>query len=361
MISPNKPIVKKFVAPLRNFGGFDNFEDDDRLITHYIKIKDYIRDKQTPCLYHRFNFYSEIKHKTLGKDNGLNLSFINCGHGDSCLVEHKGKYILIDFGGKPDAVKSFLDTNLVGKTIEYAICSHFHSDHMTDYETIFKNYNVENFVFVKNINTKISVGSFREVMKLEFCNANRLHMLEIGDCLQTHPHNFCIGDLTFEILGPTYDFENLNDNSVVVKLSYKDTTVLFTGDISDNAEKQLMNYCKANDIDLGTNILKVAHHGSKSATCIEFLQKTKPDISIVCCSEKNKYYHPDYQTIKRLETICPNVLQTKNYENAINICISPDGKITEVGEIPEYSNVEQVVAIHPVLMNALEFEGDYVH
>ena len=87
----------------------------------------------------------------------------------------------------------------------------------------------------------------------------------------------------------------------------------------------------------------------------------KPDTAIICCSDKNKYYHPAYKTIKRLETICPNVLQTKNYETAINISISPDGKISEVGEIPEYSNIEQIVAIHPLLVSALEHEDDYVY
>ena len=361
MIPLSQPVMKKHIENLKNFSGFNNFEDDDRLITHYIKIKDYVRDKNQPCMYHRFNFYSKIIEKKEGKDNGLNLSFINCGHGDSCLIEHKGKYVLIDFGGKADAVKSFLDTHLKHQKIEYAICSHFHTDHMTDYETIFKNYDVENFVFVKNINTKISMGSFKEIMKLEFCNATHLHMLEIGDCLETHSHNFSIGDLSFEILGPTYDFENLNDNSIVVKLSYKDNTVLFTGDISENSERQLMNYCKVNDIDLGTNILKVAHHGSKSATCIEFLQKAKPDTAIICCSEKNKYYHPDYQTVHRLEEVCPNVLQTSNFESAINICITPDGKILQEKEIPEFSDVKQIVTIHPILMTALETEGDYIH
>ena len=103
-----KSLVKN-VRRTKVFRGFDNFEDNDRYLTHYIKIRGYYRDLKHSCVYHRFHFSPSLTREVETEDRGCKLNFINCGQGDACLIENKGKYALIDFGGKPDSVKNFLD------------------------------------------------------------------------------------------------------------------------------------------------------------------------------------------------------------------------------------------------------------
>ena len=111
-------------------------------------------------------------------------------------------------------------------------------------------------------------------------------------------------DLKFEILWPKEEQiqENiLNNNSIVAKLKYKDFSMLFTGDIEEIAEKQILNEYK-NDLDeLNSSFLKVGHHGSKTSSTQEFLDAVKPKIALIGVGENNKFGHPNDKVLERLE------------------------------------------------------------
>lgn len=92
----------------------------------------------------------------------------------------------------------------------------------------------------------------------------------------------------------------LNNNSIVAKLSYENFSVLFTGDIEKIAEKQILKEYKNTNV-LKSNILKVAHHGSKTSTTKEFLDKVKPQIALIGVGKNNKFGHPNSEVIERLE------------------------------------------------------------
>ena len=114
-------------------------------------------------------------------------------------------------------------------------------------------------------------------------------------------------DLYFDVLWPNNEDiiqENiLNNNSLVCKLIYKDCSILFTGDIEQLAEKEILNEYKENLEILQSTILKVAHHGSNTSTTNEFLNKVNPSISLIGVGKNNKFGHPDNEVVDRLKNI----------------------------------------------------------
>lgn len=119
-------------------------------------------------------------------------------------------------------------------------------------------------------------------------------------------------DVYFDILWPNKSnliTENvLNNNSIVCKLTYKDFSMLFTGDIEEIAEKQILKEFKNNLEILKSTVLKVAHHGSKTSSLVEFVKMVKPKIALIGVGENNKFGHPNDEVIERLTKIrCKNL------------------------------------------------------
>ena len=102
---------------------------------------------------------------------------------------------------------------------------------------------------------------------------------------------------------------SINNNALVFKLDTNEKTILFTGDIEEETEKVLVQKYK-NTNTLKSDILKVAHHGSKSSSIQEFLDLVKPKISLIGVGEDNKYGHPDNNTIRKLENINCKIYRT---------------------------------------------------
>lgn len=116
-------------------------------------------------------------------------------------------------------------------------------------------------------------------------------------------------DLKIRILFPGNDLitENiLNNNSLVAKLEYKNFKMLFTGDIEEVAEKQLLKlYTKD---ELKSDILKVPHHGSKTSSTEKFLEAVDPSVALIGVGENNKFGHPNSDVVNRLLKLrCKNL------------------------------------------------------
>ena len=122
-----------------------------------------------------------------------------------------------------------------------------------------------------------------------------------GDRLQIEKY------LYFDILWPNSSkliSENvLNNNSIVCKLHYKTFSMLFTGDIEEIAEKQILQEYKNNLDILNSTVLKIGHHGSKTSSAKEFLEAVNPQITLIGVGKNNKFGHPNDEVIKRLENM----------------------------------------------------------
>ena len=165
-----------------------------------------------------------------------------------------------------------------------------------------KEMKVKNAIITKQIEDS---DNFQEFLKTANEENVNIILLEAGDKIQIE------NNLYLDVLWPNskyYISENpLNNNSLVCKLKYKDFSMLFTGDIEEIAEKEILKLYKDR---LKANVLKVAHHGSKTSTSKEFLKAMSPQIALIGVGENNKFGHPHELTLERLNDIGCKIFRT---------------------------------------------------
>ena len=234
----------------------------------------------------------------------LKIYFIDVGQGDCTLITTPmNKKILIDSGGSEtyDVGKKILFPYLLDRginKIDYVIISHFDTDHCKSFEYIMKNMSVENVVISKQPEDSENYREFLRILKTRKIN---VIIVNKGDKLYIEK------DLYFYTIWPDKDnfiSENmLNNNSIVCKLIYKEFACIFTGDIEKIAEERILKQYENNTSILKSTILKVAHHGSKSSSIQEMLDKIKPEIALIGVGENNKFGHPNDEVLDRLKYI----------------------------------------------------------
>lgn len=140
-------------------------------------------------------------------------------------------------------------------------------------------------------------------------------------------------NLYFDIIWPFSDNmisdNSINNNSLVCKVNYKNYSMLFTGDIEAIAEKAILKKYSKNLNILKSDILKVAHHGSKTSSITEFIEKIKPKYAIIGVGEDNKFGHPSDSTIQNLEKANIRIYRT---DKMGEIEIKTNGKEIKINE-----------------------------
>lgn len=239
----------------------------------------------------------------------LKIFFIDVGQGDSCLiVTPNNKKILIDGGGSEnyDVGRNVLVPYLLArkiKSIDYAIISHFDTDHIGGILTVMQELKVENVVISKQAEISENYKKFIKIV-----NEKHIKVIVVGK----RDRLYIEKNLYFDVLWPNPSKliqENaLNNNSIICKLYYKNFSMLFTGDIEEIAEKQILQEYKDNLQLLSSTILKVAHHGSKSSSTQEFLENVKPKYVLIGVGANNNFGHPNDGVIERLKSLrCQNI------------------------------------------------------
>lgn len=236
--------------------------------------------------------------------NKLEIHFIDVGQGDSMLIiTPSKKKILVDGGGSEfgtfDVGKQTLLPYLLNKSIisiDYLLFTHFDSDHCQGLLTVLENINVKNVIIGEQGKECENFERFSELVNLK--HTNKI-IVKAGDKVSIDK------ECNLEILFPDTDLikQNiLNNNSIVAKFWYKDYSMLLTGDIEKIAEEKLI-YKYKDTKKLKANILKVAHHGSKTSSIQQFLDEVKPEIALIGVGEKNTFGHPNNEVIERLENL----------------------------------------------------------
>lgn len=171
--------------------------------------------------------------------------------------------------------------------------------------TLIKKLKVKNIIITKQ---KEESENFKEFLKIIEKRQSNIILAEAEKRIEVED-NICI-----DILWPTSNLEisenALNNNSIVAKINYKNFSILLTGDIEEKAEKKILENYKNNQRILKSNVLKVAHHGSKSSSTKDFLEKVKPDIAIIGVGKRNKFGHPNYSTLENLNRINCKIYRT---------------------------------------------------
>ena len=226
---------------------------------------------------------------------------IDVGQGDSTLiVTPNDKKILIDGGGsstydvgKNTLIPYLLDRKI--KEIDYVIISHFDQDHVGGGLNVLSELKVGKVIIGKQGEESEQYVQFRKIV-----DEKEIPVIVVkqGNIINIEK------DLKIKILFPEDELitENvLNNNSLVFKLEYKNLKMLFTGDIEAIAEKQLLK--KYSNSELKVDILKVAHHGSKTSSTEKFIETVKPRIALIGVGDNNKFGHPNEEILNRLKEL----------------------------------------------------------
>ncbi|MBI3017511.1 MAG: DNA internalization-related competence protein ComEC/Rec2 [Deltaproteobacteria bacterium] len=239
-----------------------------------------------------------LKHKDLR----LKVSFLSVGQGDSSLIElPHGKTVLVDGGGlwgSFDIGERVVGPYLLRKRIrrlDAIILSHSDFDHSGGLAFILKHFNVG----------QIWLSQWQAPTKTFYETLALAEKYQVPCYLLSAEHaSLYVGGTRFQFLNPQNSFLNegaatqrTNNLSLVFKMTHKNFSVLFTGDIEKEIEEELLLK------DIHATILKVPHHGSKTSSSYPFLKKVSPSLAVMSLGVQNRYHFPHGAVLKRYEAL----------------------------------------------------------
>jgi len=267
------------------------------------------------------------------KNKNLIVTLLAAGQGDSIVIQTpKGKTYLIDtgpnetlFGGSFDAGKEavvpFLKFNKIA-FLDGILITHPHLDHYGGTFTVLENFKVKQFM---DSGIKTRAPPYIKLLSQLEKNGVEYKIVKEKDKLNWER------SLKIEILAPTKELapnieekNNVNNRSIVLKLTYKSVSFLFTGDIEKETEEVLAKKLKRK---LKSKILKVAHHGSKTSSTMVFLMRVDPEVALLSCGVKNPFGHPHALILNRFNDLGVKIYRT---DQDGTIQIITDGKKYEV-------------------------------
>jgi competence protein ComEC len=225
-------------------------------------------------------------------DDMLHVCILNVGQGDAILVQTHNKTILIDGGPSPQSIKTGLSKKMPfwNRTIDLILITQPQSDHITGLLEVLKCYDVK-AIMEADIPYKSTIYS----QLLNQIRENKIPYSQIhsGEIL------YIDNDISLDILYPPLFIntkDSVNDNSLVLRLNYNNRHFLFTGDIAQNTEYFLMSQRN----ELKSDVLKVAHHGSRTSSSPEFLRAVQMKAAVISAGASNIFGHPHQETLNRL-------------------------------------------------------------
>ncbi|MDE4542312.1 ComEC/Rec2 family competence protein [Thermoanaerobacterium sp. R66] len=234
----------------------------------------------------------EIQNSTVKSTDGLlKVYFIDVGQGDSIFIKTPdNKTMLID-AGVPEMGKKVVDyIKSLGVTkIDILVGTHPHEDHIGGMDRVIESFEIGKFYMPRvTTNTK----TFEYVLNAAKNKGLKIDVAKAGVTLDLGP------SVSAEMIAPNSSkYDDLNEYSAVIKLAYKNTSFLFTGDAGAESEMEMIE----KGYDLKSDVLKVGHHGSSTSTTASFLDDVSPKYAVISCGKGNDYGHPHSSTLKKLK------------------------------------------------------------
>lgn len=265
-------------------------------------------------------------------DGQLHVAFLDVGQGDSAVIVTPSSTVyMVDVGPPGSLMKPLGKVVKAGTPIEGLFLTHPHSDHLGNVALLLERNPVKKVFYTGVPHTTPTYFKAFEAIKHK----------NISMQLVAGPQTFTTPDgVTFEILYPTKDMrdtqnwivggDELNDTSIVLRVIYKEKSFLFMGDASSEVEKLLVENKKINNV----SVLKLGHHGSKTASSLLFLQTTAPEYAILSVGKDNEYGHPHPDVMMRLGQLNTPYARTDLHGT---IHIRSDGHILRFNTDREYN------------------------
>lgn len=224
------------------------------------------------------------------------IHFIDVGQADAALIECDGHYMLIDGGNKGDSSLIFSVLNRANiDSLDIVVATHAHEDHIGGLPGAFISHSVG--VVLCPV-TSYDSDAFRDFKRYADSKGGGITIPSVGD-------TYHLGSATIEIVGVN-STPDANNSSIVLLITYGDTSFLFTGDAEREAEQIILD----SGIDLSATVLKVGHHGSGDSTTYPFLREIMPEYAVISVGENNSYGHPTENTLSRLRDADVQVFRT---------------------------------------------------
>ena len=242
---------------------------------------------------------SNSKENTLNQE--VKIHFIDTGNSDSILIQGE-KTLLIDGGdnGDENLILDYLKRNNV-QSLDYMIATHPHADHIGGLDGIINSISVKQLLVA---NGDSDTSTYRD-----FINAASAKNLQPSVPLEGS--EFSMGNNSKFKVFNSNGGSNSNEQSLVILFENGKDKVLLTGDAEKGTESEILD--KVVDVDL----LKVGHHGSRTSTSIEFLNKVTPEYAVITVGKENKYGHPHKSTMDKLKNKNIKVHRTDECGNVV--------------------------------------------
>jgi competence protein ComEC len=230
--------------------------------------------------------------------------FLDVGQGDSILLESPGGHFYLVDTGPPLKKRSLARDKLIPyfrskgiSKLEAIIISHPHADHYGNTADILKEFPV------KELWTTSCAQSLEDSfwqITLKTARAKNVAVRNLSKSLSVKEKMLLAKkewDLTVLYPDSLTCEKNQNNNSIVLKINGLGQTLLLTGDLEKQGEKQLLS------LNIKSDVLKLGHHGSKTSSTREFLERVQPNSAIISVAERNVYKHPSKEVLARLDSL----------------------------------------------------------
>ncbi len=293
------------------------------------------------------NRYTSISYNTItvtqyNSEDELQIHIIDVGQAESILIVQDGFTMLVDSGDNftGDDVVKYIKSLGIDK-IDIFLITHFHRDHAGGAHKIISSLDVKKIVCHKFSDLSTMQERFWYIdMSISRSIRETFGSMSIfmeSACENNKLKNFDVGDAKVYTLSQNNDAVNVNNKSIVFKLVYGDFSMLFMADAESEVEKELLE----EDADLSADVLKIGHHGSKTSTTDEFLDKVNPKYAVVSCGNGNDYNHPYGAVTKRFEDKNIPLYRTDELGDIV-ITVKDDGEIVFDKENGDYLSGRQL-------------------
>lgn len=237
---------------------------------------------------------------------GLAVTFIDVGQGDSEYIElPNGQTVLIDGGPKDEKMAAFLGSRGITR-IDHVVLTHPHSDHYNGLRHVFNATQVDNF-YDNRVDNANAAGDDKVRAQAAAEPGCTLHYPVAGESLDWGPGVEAKVLHSCPEASSKTKSEDLNNCSIVIKLSYAGSSILFMGDLGIPVETDL---ARRYGDELRADVLKVGHHGSYSSSTAEFLSQVRPKDAYISLAAGNDYGHPHQVALDRIEAVGAQVHRT---------------------------------------------------
>jgi competence protein ComEC len=245
----------------------------------------------------------------------FSIHSIDVGQGDSELIKCGSNAMLVDAGTVDHTTKvvNYLNSQHI-KRLDYVIATHPHEDHIGGLDTVIKDYDIGEILMPKKSTT---TNAYENLI-------NAISEKKLKPIAPEVGKKYNLGEAEFTILAPSSstNSDDLNAYSIVIRIVYRGKSFLLEGDATSDSEQKMLE----SGLELKSDVLKVAHHGSSTSSIKAFIEKVSPKYAVISVGVNNVYNHPAPSTVKRLQDDGAKVLRT-DINGTVVFYVNNDGEI----------------------------------